>query len=183
VLGARRAFRPDLAEAVLEDRTLLAYAPNVPQLVLTAGGYVGITAPPGLSGNLGTQGGGAIGGNGGGLGTAFYITGFGMSVISVGNATGFAGVGGAASGSSTTGTSTALTTSLGSGASQNGGAVTRNTQAQGSSDALTDALYIGRTEGSSGTPDGGYAHSGTQTTSPPPPTTNRPPVPPARPPG
>ena len=95
-----RALKPDLNDAVLEDRTLMAYSPFVPPLVLTTGGFVNFPAPPGLSANLGTLGGGAVGGGGGNMGTGYYVTGFGTSLISIGNATGFSGVGTAAGGGS-----------------------------------------------------------------------------------
>lgn len=179
ILSAR-IFRPDLADAMLEDRTLMAYSPFVPQFVLTTGGYVGLTTPPGLSANLSTMGGGgAVGGGGGNMGTGYYVTGFGTSLISIGNATGFAGVGGA-SGSSSGGT-IRPTVTVGSGAAEGGGAasVSRNTVAQGPvSDDVLNTLYIGRTSSSSDVPAGGYAGPGTR----PEPIQGQPPVPPAPPP-
>lgn len=178
-----RTFRPNLTDAELEDRILMAYSPFVPQFILTSAGYVGMTNPPGLSGNLSTMGGGAIGGGGGNMGTSYYITGFGMSTISVGNATGFAGVGVAGSSGGTAGTVT-LNTQVGSGAAENSGAgggisVSRNTVAQGG-DAMLSTLYIGQTSAASGSPNGGYSGSGVRNSSPAPVPA---PVPPAPPPG
>jgi hypothetical protein len=177
-------FKPDLANAVLEDRTLMAYSPFVPPLMLTTGGYIALMTPPGLSANLNMMGGagsaGAIGGGGGNMGTSFYITGFGTSTLAVGNATGFAGVG-LSGGGGGAGGSISLTTTVGSGAAENGGAgggVTRNTLAQGPlSPAVLNTLYIGQTNGS---PDGGYSGGRSQNAPAP---ANSAPVPPAPPPG
>ncbi|MDR3634016.1 MAG: hypothetical protein P4L84_09435 [Isosphaeraceae bacterium] len=175
-----RTFRPDLADAVLEDRTLMAYSPFVPGFILTTGGYIALTAPPGLSANLGTLGGGAAGGGGGNMGTSFYVTGFGTSTISVGNATGFSGVG-VAGGSGGAGGTVTLSTTVGSGASEGGGAgggtsVSRNTLAQGGT-TNPNMMYIGQTGSSS--PAGGYAGASRSDSTPAP---VQAPVPPAPPP-
>ena len=175
-----RTFRPDLADAVLEDRTLMAYSPFTPQFVLSSQGYYPLTTPPGLSANLSTIGGGAIGGAGGNMGTAFYITGFGTSSISIGNATGFAGVGLSGGGGGGSGGTVTLATQVGSGASENGGAgggssVSRATVAQGGTDSVM--MYIGKT--SSDSPNGGYSGPGARNAAPAP---TQAPVPPAPPP-
>jgi hypothetical protein len=179
-----RTFRPDLNDAVLEDRTLMAYSPFVPPLILTTGGYIALSTPPGLSANLnttggGAPGGGAVGGGGGNMGTAFYNTGFGVSQISIGNATGFAGVGLAGAGGG--GGTVRPTTTVGSGASEGGGAgasVSRNTVAQGGSAAMLDLLYIGQTSSSGDTDSGGYAGPGNQGPAPVAPSAPVPPAPP-----
>jgi hypothetical protein len=163
-----RTFRPDLAEAVLEDRTLMAYSPSAPQLTLTTSGYVGITTPPGLSANLNTMGGFAFGGGGGNMGNGFYITGFGMSTMSVGDALGLGGTAGSAS------------TQGGAGGGGGGGgnsSSSSNTRGQGGTSDMLDALHIGETSASSDGPAAGESGAGGQGSTPLPAQEPTPPVP------
>ncbi len=123
---SRLAIHPDLNECVLEDRTLLAYSPIVVPLILTTGGYIVLSTPPGLSSILGTVSGssgttntsGGSGGNGGNMPGSFTISGFGPSTFAIGNNTGFPALSqsrGGASGSVNFGSA------VGSGANTGGG--------------------------------------------------------------
>lgn len=147
----RRSFQPNLADSALEDRTLLDATQTVPALILTTGGY--ILSPSGsasFSSSLGVMGAGAsVGSNGMNISYSFYITGFGLSVMTIGNVTGYpvpgrAGIGG-------TGTSGALAASVIIGTGATGGsraAVSSN--APGQSLPLnpgTGFLYIGQALG------------------------------------
>jgi hypothetical protein len=80
----------------LEDRALLAYSPNIAPMILTTGGFIVLSTPPGLSSALNTtgsnspgSGSGGFGGNGGNMPTSFNIAGFGPSSLAIGNVTGF----------------------------------------------------------------------------------------------
>lgn len=145
----RRELRPDLGDAVLEDRVVPASSFSVPPVVLTTNGYVVISTPPAFVAwfgySLGGPGSGAgVGGNGGAISTGFAVMGFGMSVIVAGNSTGFS-IGGPAPGlAGVPGISLSILT--GSGANEFSAptpAVTRFTFGQGGASSGTNFIYIG----------------------------------------
>jgi len=117
------AFLPDLRPCTLEARVLPAYSPFVAPLILTTGGYVVLSNPPGLNSALGNFGGAASysgGGAGGNIPTSFNISGFGPSSFAIGNSTGFPSLNSTAGGGSTAG-GVGLQTTVGSGANTPGG--------------------------------------------------------------
>ncbi|MDR3639625.1 MAG: hypothetical protein P4L84_37845 [Isosphaeraceae bacterium] len=176
----RRAFRPDLTDSVLEDRTLAAYDSGLPPLVLTAGGYAAFAVPPGLSANLGTLGGASIGGSGGSVGTTFFVIGFGTAGITVGNPIGFS-----FGGASKIGATGVLNNVVGSGANDAQGPqpVSRNAVAQGDANATAlKLLYIGPQTSSGGYVPGAARWEGLPGSSGPLPPPAPPPVSPAPPP-
>lgn len=176
----RRAFQPNLADAVLEDRTLLTYDPSLPPVVLTTNGYAVFTVPLVLNAYLGTMNGAAVGGNGGNVSTAFFIYGFGANVISIGNPIGYLFKGPTAAGATIT-----VELVIGSGANDTQGPqpVTRNVLAQGNATtAALNLLYIGPQTTTGGSRPGAAAWSGQPGSSGTLPTPAPPPVPPAPPP-
>ena len=177
---AKRAFRPKLADAVLEDRTLLTYDPSLPPLVLTTNGYGVFTVPLVLNAYLGTLSGAAVGASGGNMSTAYFIYGFGANVISIGNPIGYSFKGPGAAGATVS-----VDLVVGSGANDTQGPqpVTRNAVAQGS--ATTSApnpLYFGPQTNTGGYQPGAAAWSGQPGSSGTLPAPAPPPVPPAPPP-
>jgi hypothetical protein len=94
-MSRRMNFRPDLAACVLEDRTLLdASQAGIPSMALTAGGYAVLPVPSAnFSASLGTFA-GVIGTaassdiSGMTMAAGFYITGFGLSGMTIGNGNG-----------------------------------------------------------------------------------------------
>jgi hypothetical protein len=88
-------FRPDLADSVLEDRTLMdASQVGIPPMALTAGGYAVLPVPwanfsaslDTYSGLIGTAASSDLSGMS--MAAGFYITGFGLSVMTIGNGSG-----------------------------------------------------------------------------------------------
>jgi hypothetical protein len=84
-------FRPDLADSVLEDRSLMdASQVGIPPMALTAGGYAVLPVPSAnfsaslgtFSGVIGTAASSDISGMA--MAAGFYITGFGLSVMTIG---------------------------------------------------------------------------------------------------
>ncbi len=118
----QHAFSPDLRPCTLEDRVLPAYSPAVAPLILTTGGYVVLSNPPGLNSALGSQGSANYsgGGSGGNVPTSFNISGFGPSSFAIGNSTGFPSLNSLSGGGSTAG-GVGLQTTVGSGANTPGG--------------------------------------------------------------
>ena len=133
-------FRPDLRACALEDRLAPAIS-NLGTIVLTTGGYVLVTAFPGVA----TYPGGSPGGTA--IPTSFVVTGSGgISSLQPGNGTGIPGLAATAPiGSNGAASGTIV---VGSGANDAGTPniplVTRNTIAN---DALNPLPIIGRVSG------------------------------------
>jgi hypothetical protein len=94
-MSRRMNFRPDLADSVLEDLCLMdASQVGIPPMAFTAGGYVVLPMPSAsFSASLGTYSGligTAVSGDTSGMAMAagYYITGFGLSVMTIGNGNG-----------------------------------------------------------------------------------------------
>ena len=154
----RMNFRPDLADSVLEDRCLMdASQAGIPPMALTAGGYVVLPVPSAsFSASLGTNS-GLIGTavssvtSGMAMAAEFYITGFGLSVMTIGNGNGSSvpSPGGGAG----TGRTHTVVSSVGSPASADTpiGLVPPSPFAQGALLLTRDSfLYIGKTFASEG---------------------------------
>lgn len=119
-MNAQHDFRPDLNACLLEDRTLLAYTPVLAPVLLTTGGYVILSTPPGLSSALNSSNGGGPGGssgNSGNIPSSFNIAGFGPSSFAIGNSVGFASLSGGRGATRSGGP----TITVGSGANEVGG--------------------------------------------------------------
>jgi hypothetical protein len=153
----RTRFRPDLDDSVLESRSLMDGSQvGSPPTALMVGGYAVSPVPSAsfssslgtLAGLLGTGGAGSS--TGMGIATAFYITGFGLSSMTVGNGTGIPGP--SAGGLASSGVTPGVNTTVGSGANEPGPATGVARSRFGQSTSLVsgiDFLYIGKTFGSS----------------------------------
>ena len=157
-MNSHLAFRPDLIDCILEDRSLLA-TPNLGIFILTQSGFALIIPFPGANasaaGSLGSSGpssGSASGVSGVPIPTSLYVTGSnGISSLRPGNITGVPSLAGGPAGAA----GTSATVQIGSGsddasAPQTNNVVSRNTVADPTQ--VSVFTLIGTTSTSSSSP-------------------------------
>jgi hypothetical protein len=155
-MSRRLAFQPDLIDSVLEERIMTDASQYVGALVLMPSGYILFSTPSNFSSSFGAFGpSGNVGSNGAGMAAGFYITGFGLSVMMIGNSSGYPGLSpGTQAGSTSGGSAPAnVSTIVGSNASGSVFPTTVASNPFGQSLPLNPGSgfrYIGQPSGSGG---------------------------------
>jgi hypothetical protein len=144
-MKSRLSLRPDLADCVLEERILatvsqrflpVAVTQMIVPIVLTTNGYSMINGSSSFASSFapGAGSGPNSANNGMNIASGFYVTGFGLSVMLIGNSTGDPGLGPGGQAGASHGTNANQTgaASVGSGANEPGGVpiVPRNPSGQ-----------------------------------------------------